>query len=431
MLKMYNRARTSISSEGRLTRMFEAAAGSADITPREPIPLAGYATLRKPAYERVADRLETNVVLLRSGGELTAFIAVDLMYVGAYLRDQIIGALSSRIPPQRIFIASSHTHFGPPTEDSLPVLGAVTPEYRDFVSGCVIELASRLLDGRFIPVSLDYREGQAAQTVNRRSRVFGISRQFPFVGSHMRIKPNPWGPRDDVIRLITVRDSDGRAVAVCWSYACHPVGFPNLNELSAEYPGFVRNMLRASLGQMPVVFWQGFSGNVSPARYSTVDDEDAASPPAATSFVAASLADWNRWASRLGTRLLDLMRTPGAPVVGPIKSTAQSLSLREIGLKSQKELRLQEIWLGTDLVISGLSAEVAVEYVEVLRKLRAPARVIPVGCIGDVYGYLPVDAMVPEGGYEVRGFVPRFGLRGRFSPNITSVIEEKLFRAAR
>jgi hypothetical protein len=124
------------------------------------------------------------------------------------------------------------------------------------------------------------------------------------------------------------------------------------------------------------------------------------------------------------------VRSQGTPILEPIKSNSRSLSVREIGLHSHKELRLQEIWLGPGLVVSGLSAEVAVEYVELLRKLRAPALVIPVGCVGDVYGYLPVDAMVPEGGYEVRGFVPRFGLSGRFVPNVTSIVEEKLFGVA-
>ena len=405
------------------------AGGSTDITPREPIPLAGYATLRKPRFERVADYLEANIVVLRNGDQAAVFVSLDLMYVGAYLRDRIVDALSSRIPAEQIFLASSHTHFGPPTEDSLPVLGTVTQEYRDFVARRVIELALRLLEQRSVPVSLDYREGEAAQTVNRRSREFGLARQFPFIGSHMRIKPNPSGPRDDVIRLIRICDSD-RVIAACWSYACHPVGYPNLNELSPEYPGFARNMVRVSLGRIPVVFWQGFSGNVSPCQYPPANGERQGPSARVGTFVAASLDEWNRWASRLGTRVLDLLRIEGTAIVGPIRSNSRSLSVREIGLHSQKELRLQEIWLGSDLVVSGLSAEVAVEYVELLRKLRAPARVIPVGCMGDVYGYLPVDSMVPEGGYEVRGFVPRFGLRGRFVPNVTEVVEEKLLRTA-
>jgi hypothetical protein len=405
-------------------------AGSTDITPREPIPMAGYATLRKPTFERVADRLESNIVALRCGAELTMFVSLDLMYVGAYLRDRIVNGLSERIPADRVFLASSHTHYGPPTEDSLPVLGAVTQRYREFVAGRVVELALRVLDQPFAPVILDYCEGTAEQTVNRRSRAFGIARRFPFFGSHMRIKPNPSGARDDVIRLVRIRDAERRLVAVCWSYACHPIGYPNLNDLSAEYPGYVRGMLRASAGEIPVVFWQGFSGNVSPFRYGTGNGGDAKSLEA-RAFVAANLEDWKRWAERLGSRVLDLLKGDGVPIAGRIESDSSSLRVSEIGLESDKELRLLEIWLGPDLVVSGLSAEVAVEYVDLLRRLRAPAKVIPVGCVGDVYGYLPVDAMVLEGGYEVQGFVPRFGLKGQFVPNVTQVVEEKLFRAAR
>jgi hypothetical protein len=33
-----------------------------------------------------------------------------------------------------------------------------------------------------------------------------------------------------------------------------------------------------------------------------------------------------------------------------------------------------------------------------------------------LYGYLPTAAQVLEGGYEVEGFQPLFGLSGRFEP---------------
>jgi hypothetical protein len=107
----------------------------------------------------------------------------------------------------------------------------------------------------------------------------------------------------------------------------------------------------------------------------------------------------------------------------------RALPLGELGLVSDKQLRLHEVRLGPRLIICGLNAEVAVEYVEILRRLHAPAHVIPVGCVGDVYGYLPVDAMVREGGYEARGFVPRFGLRGSFVSNVEEIVTERLLRA--
>lgn len=397
---------------------YSIAAGSVDITPEQPIPLAGYAKLRKPTFERIADRLEANVAILRSGGTTVALIALDLMYVGGFLRDAIGTALQGRIPREAILTTACHTHSAPPTEDSLPILGAVTPEYRSLVARRVSELALQLLAGPFVPVSLEYLEGSAAHSINRRKRAFGISRNFPFFGRQVTLEPNPGGPRDDTIRVIRIRAADGRDVALCWSYACHPVGYPLLDDLTAEYPGVVRNALRSSLGTMPVIFWQGFSGNTAPL---------GVAQPAV--FRANTLHEWQEWANGLSGCVQQTAGRAGIPLQGPIACEQRALPLRELGLVSEKQVRLHEIRLGPHLVICGFNAEVAVEYVGILRQLYAPVHVIPVGCVGDVFGYLPVDAMVREGGYEARGFLRRFGLRGSFAPNVEETVVERLFRA--
>src|SRR5947207_2472279 len=277
---------------------YSVACGSTDITPREPIPLAGYATLRKATFDRIADPLEANVIALRKGAGTVVFVALDLMYVGAYLRDAIDKAGGSRVAAGVTFSTAVHTHSGPPTEDSLPILGAVTPSYRDFVAKRVGDLMARLLDGPFVPVSLTYCAGAAAHSVNRRKKVFGLSRTFPFVGPHVRIRPNLSGPRDETVHVLRIRNTAGQDVAACWSYACHPVGFPLLNDLSAEYPGFVRQMMRAQFGDMPVVFWQGFSGNTAPLQ--TPDVVTRSTAPAGYSLRASTMAEWRAWARGLG-----------------------------------------------------------------------------------------------------------------------------------
>lgn len=404
---------------------YSVAAGSVDITPDKPIPLAGYATLRNETFERIADRLEANVALLRHGDVTVAFLALDLMYVGAYLQDAIVRALAGRIPPEAIFASACHTHSGPPTEDSLPILGRVTPEYREFVARRVSELVLRLYSGPFVPAELEYLEGSAEHSVNRRKRVFGVSRHYPFIGRQVRLEPNLEGRRDETVRLLRVCNGAGKELLICWCYACHPVGFPILNDLSAEYPGVVRDMIRASFGNIPVVFWQGFSGNTGPLQALPVRGTSSAT----YSLRARTLTEWRQWACGLAQRVIDTADGRGRPIRGPVSCSVRSLPLRELGLSSAKELFLHEIALGPDLVVCGLSAEVAVEYVEILGRLYAPAHVIPVGCVGDVYGYLPVDVMVREGGYEARGFVPRFGLRGSFVPNVEEIVTERLFRA--
>jgi hypothetical protein len=404
---------------------YSIAAGSVDITPEKPIPLAGYAASRKETFERVADPLEANVALLRHGEVTVAFVALDLMYVGAYLHKAVVGALAGLIPPEAIFTSAVHTHAGPPTEDSLPILGRVSPEYRDFVARRVRELILRLHAGSFAPARLEYLEGRAEHSVNRRKKVFGVSRHYPFIGSQVRLAPNPEGRRDETLRLLRVRDAAGKELAIFWCYACHPVGYPGLNDLTAEYPGAVRRLLRAQHGEIPVVFWQGFSGNIGPRQVVPSPDQEGST----YSLRAVSLSAWQEWARTLGQSVTACARAEaGQAIDGPIECISRSLPLRMLGLQTDKRLQLHEIRLGADVVISGLNAEVAVEYVEKLQNLRAPAHVFPVGCVGDVYGYLPVDTMVREGGYEANGFVRRFGLRGAFVRNVEELVTERLLR---
>ena len=53
---------------------------------------------------------------LRGASAAIVFVAYDLMYVGAYLRDAIVRVLAGRIPGEAIFTTAVHTHSGPPTE---------------------------------------------------------------------------------------------------------------------------------------------------------------------------------------------------------------------------------------------------------------------------------------------------------------------------
>jgi hypothetical protein len=52
------------------------------------------------------------------------------------------------------------------------------------------------------------------------------------------------------------------------------------------------------------------------------------------------------------------------------------------------------------------------------------------GYLGALFGYLPTAAQIPEGGYEVEGFQPLFGLSGRFlSDRIGGAVESCVRRA--
>jgi hypothetical protein len=406
-------------------REFTIAAGSVGITPERKMPLAAYRALRKDVFDTVSDELEANVLVLNGASESTVVIvSVDLLYAGAYICNRIFEACAGRISRERILIAASHTHYAPATEKSLPKLGSVTDDYLDFVATRIIGLIWQLLDAPSAQAACHYHEGVALHSVNRRRSRFGISRRYPYVGIHTEIAPNEHGTRDDLIRVLTFTESGGRICAICWSFACHPNTLPRIDCVSAEYPGRVREFLRKRFGPIPVLFWQGFSGNINPYSISQIGGHEVVHR---RTFVAPTLPEWERWADTLSETVGTVISTPGRSIGGPISCQMRSIEVRELGLRSGKQLIYRKIAFGGELAICGLSAEVAVEYVGRLRAILPTVTVIPIGCMDDVFGYLPVDEMINAGGYEVRGFLRRFGLSGNFRRDIWSVLETRLF----
>ena len=400
-----------------------ASAGTADITPEIAVPLAG-SEIRTGVFQRIADRLEANALVLRQEGPPIVFVSVDLMFVGQELRSGVLSRLGAAVPDECLFFAASHTHFAPATDDRRPRLGRLDPRYLEQVCERVTGLVSRLLDEPRVPVTIEYAQGKANHAVNRRLRArWHLSRQGPLVGAVVGA-PNPSGPRDESIHLLRVSRSDGRPLAVIWSYACHPVGFPRPLEVTAEYPGRVRRRLRDDLGSdLPVLFWQGFAGDIRPPELdlSTSLLSRARRLLLGPRFGRFSGDEWEGWADSLATRVADVASVPSRrPVNGPIRARRVTRPLENfvLGISDERRVAFHRVRLGGELTVVGVSAEVVTEYGALVDGTFDGSINIPVGYIDEVYGYLPMARMLREGGYEASWFLRPFALEGPLNPRI-------------
>jgi hypothetical protein len=103
------------------------------------------------------------------------------------------------------------------------------------------------------------------------------------------------------------------------------------------------------------------------------------------------------------------------------------------GSVPDKKLAAQVVCVGEQLEIVAVSAEPSVEWERILDQavpLRAGRIRLYAGYLGALFGYLPTATQVPEGGYEVEGFQPFFGLSGRFDAGRISPAVEKCVRSA-
>ena len=425
---------SAITPEGERSGFL--AAGSTDITPDRPLPLAGYVDRRAPS-RGIADRLELNGLLLRTPNQNVAILTADLLFVTAELKARLLEAVGARLglDEASLLVAASHTHTAPAVDPDKPALGACDRDYADLVARRGAELLARLGSLDPVPCHVEYRAGTADHAINQRRPGWCVARgRLPYRGT--RCAPNPAGPRDETVHVVTGRDPLDRPVAVLWSYACHPVGCAARAQVSADYPGVVRRALRNAYGaEIPVLFLQGFAGDVRPRatgptpRLARRLSELVVGPR----FTAFTAAQHSAWAGGLADRVVAVAR--GAlrarrPLDPVCRRERVALSALVAGATGGRDVTFQRVSLGPALHILAVSAEPVAAYGDVVRRCY-PGAVLPVGYSDSVFGYLPTATMLGERGYEDSGFMEPFGLAGRFRAELEEVVRGAWERLAR
>ena len=393
-----------------------AAAGHVCINPGADLPLAGFAS-RLDKCQGVHDNLEANALVFQQEDGPVALVTVDLLYVGPQLRKQITDRLANTLDEPNLFIAASHTHFAPATNSYLPKLGETAPWYVELVADRIAGLLADLLHSTTEEVRTIYREGHANHSINRRRRRPPEKLGGWFKSRPIELAPNSYGKRDETLRLIELRSRTEQApICFIWNYACHPTSFPLRDRISAEYPGVVRRAVRAEAGRdLPVLFLQGFSGNVRPRALASPDSLRGRLRGLRNRHFwhRFSADEWNRWSGDLAARVVHAYQTEPVFTVddGPVQVECQDVELDSLTgspFHRGREFRIQRLQVGTKLQLFGVSAEPMVEHLDMVRRCYPSLTTVPVGYIDDVFGYLPTTAMLPQEGYEVSGHLPFF-----------------------
>ena len=94
---------------------FQAGVGRADITPTEPIRLAGYGGRNRP-HESIDQPIFTKALALQdSTGALTVIVTADTIGVPRAFNDELAARLERelKVPRERFLFANSHSHSTP------------------------------------------------------------------------------------------------------------------------------------------------------------------------------------------------------------------------------------------------------------------------------------------------------------------------------
>jgi len=220
--------------------------GIADITPEEPVYLAGFAA-REGLSTIVHRPLKTHCIVIQKDTTRVCIITNDMMEISIdlakELRKEIAG--ETGIPYNHIFIHCIHTHSAPRTGGSSTEPGGSNFAYKKKFVETVIANAIKTAGDKkaFQPFTLEVGQSECDINCNRGE----ID-----------------GPINHEVYVVRLLNKKGKLIVSLLNFACHPVSL-NYKSLviSPDFPGIAREELEKEWN-CNLFYFTGASGNVDP-----------------------------------------------------------------------------------------------------------------------------------------------------------------------
>ena len=355
--------------------------------------------------------IEANIALFSVSGTRLLLVTVDLLFVGSSLTRAVRDVVSKVAPGVDVWISASHTHRAPAVDFDKPRLGAASAEVVVGLCAQVASAVGQLLMDEAHPTDLSPRIGtadMAGLSVHRRARGRPrITRKGLRLGGVV-MAPNFAEPVQRKAVRVDWVDESGAVQCVMWHWACHPTAAPDPLTVSADYVGVVREAIRDQVGQVPVLFFQGFAGDIRPPAVRTWRTNPLRRALIGPGFRPFSRSEYCEWSDEVARRVVIARPTAEATPINqwPEVSSSRYTCDAEAFVKGSPTpaVVVQQVAIGP-LRIFGVSAEPSYGHVPVG---ISPETDWYCGYLEDVYGYLPTEQQYAEGGYEVDGFCSAF-----------------------
>ena len=403
--------------------MLETGCGSAVITPRAGLQMAGF--LGKRIAEGVHDDLMARVVYLADGpGNRMMLIVVDTLEVDRQFVDEVRRRVEQEtgVPAVCCLVAAIHTHSGPSGLGRVALPGAAEDTqllgtfderlFKRTVAGCVTAARKACRWAR---------EG----TINS-----GItSMQQPICGNR-RVHTT------EQVQMRVLEVETTTRCAVIYNLDCHPTVLHEENRLySADFPGFAASImplfepfvtmpvfLNGAAGDMSTRFYRQSSDFAEVERIGTIVAESVAASldvlepmkgPFAVRAVEVPLRLKARQfpsAQDLERRIadarkkLEVARLERVRNLRPLQSAIEGLTFAariadSAGSVEYIDSRLSLVRFG-DILVAGIPGELFSSLGNDIRAAFPDHVVLVAGYCGDYMGYIPDAAAYDEGGYE-------------------------------
>ncbi|MBO4394265.1 MAG: hypothetical protein J5800_07975 [Spirochaetales bacterium] len=217
--------------------------------------LNGHINRNQPAYSFM-DLPEIHVCILKQKALKVVLISVDLLEMDSDLTLEMRSKIASSVDTEvdNVLLCCTHCH----TMPSAIVLGSVgiSEQFVHSLKTAMFDLVSKA-DSSYVPCNVFSSAGEC--------KGIGINRR-KLIDGQIVMAPNPEGLIDDSVSSVWFCPVGSNApVCALVSHALHATTLDtSIFQVSADYPGRMRNHVRQALGDVNVLFFNGTCGDVRP-----------------------------------------------------------------------------------------------------------------------------------------------------------------------
>jgi|GEM_PF-336484 len=427
-----------------------------NITPPFPVPMGGYAN-RYGMFDDVHTPLIYTAVVLEHEEKRLLIGAMDLLsFPNDFRREGWLRRLANaaNCSADAVIMNASHTHGGP----DIPRLAGLSIDSRTigeldaierYADWLIVQLeeTTRGATSCMQPGTLWHAVGRTSLPMNRRLETNG----------QIINAPNPKGPIDDSMHILTIKDADNAPAATMMRVSCHPVATGAQRRITSDFVGAWRTAVNDLLDNTTVpIFLQGAAGDMRPAK--VADFSDTTSPKWKTiphdelHQIGQSLADEFikvfkggnfrqiknpvPIAKRIQVPIPCEQRYKDAESVSQLSKSSNVLERKyavmcrrrlEAGhkLNDHDAIDLQTVHLGSDLVIVTSNCEPLITIGEMVESTMSKSCTIFLGYTNGCTAYVPDTTEQARGGYEADEYLWA-GLSGPYLPRVEKIISRAL-----
>lgn len=242
--------------------MLKAGLAEVDVTPPLGAPLSGHWHIRRA--EEIHDPLFAHALVLDDGVAPLCMITADVLSLqrGTVQRCRDAIASATGLPPERIAISATHTHYGPLTARLWTRDQRPDPDYLATLEAGIARAAIAAWEAR--------RPAQVAIGWAFEGKL-SFNRRFMMRSGEVVMHPPPGstdilyqeGRTDPEVGVISVRDKNGAPMGWWVNFACHATVTGAANAISADFPGALARAMKQRHGDDVVtLFANGCCGNL-------------------------------------------------------------------------------------------------------------------------------------------------------------------------